>query len=126
MAFSLGAEWSNQRQGCDKSNLVSPATQHKPQHRDQPRSHHILNSHKTEAGGQQEAIEGVFNKSCMISYPNYKFIFPMKALGPGVPEWHSITRIFYMKFEFESSIFNLDPSQLKPDSSRDSRLFRLA
>jgi lanosterol synthase len=29
----------------------------------------------------QEAIEGVFNKSCMISYPNYKFIFPIKALG---------------------------------------------
>lgn len=29
----------------------------------------------------QEAIEGVFNKSCMISYPNYKFIFPMMALG---------------------------------------------
>lgn len=29
----------------------------------------------------QEAIEGVFNKSCMISYPNYKFTFPMKALG---------------------------------------------
>ncbi|KAI9825715.1 MAG: Lanosterol synthase (Oxidosqualene--lanosterol cyclase) [Phylliscum demangeonii] len=29
----------------------------------------------------QEAIEGVFNKTCMISYPNYKFIFPMKALG---------------------------------------------
>lgn len=29
----------------------------------------------------QEAIEGVFNKSCMISYPNYKFIFPLKALG---------------------------------------------
>ncbi|KAL2067543.1 hypothetical protein VTL71DRAFT_1968 [Oculimacula yallundae] len=29
----------------------------------------------------QEAIEGVFNKSCMISYPNYKFFFPMKALG---------------------------------------------
>lgn len=29
----------------------------------------------------QEAIEGVFNKSCMISYPNYKFIFPMEALG---------------------------------------------
>nr|AFG34073.1 lanosterol synthase [Bipolaris eleusines] len=29
----------------------------------------------------QEAIEGVFNKSCMISYPNYKFIFPVKALG---------------------------------------------
>ena len=29
----------------------------------------------------QETIEGVFNKSCMISYPNYKFIFPLKALG---------------------------------------------
>ena len=29
----------------------------------------------------QEAIEGVFNKSCMISYPNYKFSFPLKALG---------------------------------------------
>ena len=29
----------------------------------------------------QEAIEGVFNKSCMISYPNYKFNFTMKALG---------------------------------------------
>ncbi|KAI9731939.1 MAG: Lanosterol synthase (Oxidosqualene--lanosterol cyclase) [Cirrosporium novae-zelandiae] len=29
----------------------------------------------------QEAIEGVFNKSCMISYPNYKFYFPVKALG---------------------------------------------
>ncbi|GAM84058.1 hypothetical protein ANO11243_020490 [Dothideomycetidae sp. 11243] len=29
----------------------------------------------------QESIEGVFNKSCMISYPNYKFIFPIKALG---------------------------------------------
>ncbi|KAL5037723.1 hypothetical protein BDEG_25741 [Batrachochytrium dendrobatidis JEL423] len=29
----------------------------------------------------QEAIEGVFNKNCMISYPNYKFIFPVWALG---------------------------------------------
>jgi lanosterol synthase len=29
----------------------------------------------------QEAIEGVFNKSCMISYPNYKYTFTMKALG---------------------------------------------
>lgn len=28
-----------------------------------------------------ESIEGVFNKSCMITYPNYKFIFPIKALG---------------------------------------------
>ncbi|KAL9054094.1 MAG: hypothetical protein Q9162_004351 [Coniocarpon cinnabarinum] len=30
---------------------------------------------------EQESIEGVFNKSCMISYPNYKFIFPVRALG---------------------------------------------
>ncbi|KAH8901853.1 terpene synthase [Coniochaeta sp. PMI_546] len=29
----------------------------------------------------QEAIEGVFNKSCMIWYPNYKLVFTMKALG---------------------------------------------
>lgn len=29
----------------------------------------------------QEAIEGVFNKSCMISFPNYKFTFVLKALG---------------------------------------------
>ena len=30
---------------------------------------------------RQEGIEGVFNKSVMISYPNYKFVFPVKALG---------------------------------------------
>lgn len=29
----------------------------------------------------QEAIEGVFNCTCMISYPNYKFYFPVRALG---------------------------------------------
>ncbi|RVD80476.1 uncharacterized protein DFL_008373 [Arthrobotrys flagrans] len=29
----------------------------------------------------QEGIEGVFNRSCMITYPNYKFTFPIKALG---------------------------------------------
>src|SRR5690242_12321791 len=28
-----------------------------------------------------ESIEGVFNKSCMITYPNYKFEFPIRALG---------------------------------------------
>jgi lanosterol synthase len=38
---------------------------------------------RQQANGEwlQEAIEGVFNCSCMISYPNYKFIFPVKALG---------------------------------------------
>ncbi|KAK6354590.1 Lanosterol synthase (Oxidosqualene--lanosterol cyclase) [Orbilia brochopaga] len=29
----------------------------------------------------QEGIEGVFNRSCMITYPNYKFVFPIKAMG---------------------------------------------
>lgn len=28
-----------------------------------------------------EDIEGVFNHSCAIEYPNYKFLFPIKALG---------------------------------------------
>ncbi|KAL4925989.1 terpene cyclase/mutase family protein [Aspergillus undulatus] len=28
-----------------------------------------------------EAIEGIFNKSCAITYPNYKFIFTTMALG---------------------------------------------
>ncbi|KAM3507803.1 hypothetical protein MY11210_007006 [Beauveria gryllotalpidicola] len=38
---------------------------------------------RQQANGEwlQEAIEGVFNKSCMISYPNYKFTFTIKALG---------------------------------------------
>ncbi|KAM4066576.1 prenyltransferase and squalene oxidase repeat domain-containing protein [Hirsutella rhossiliensis] len=38
---------------------------------------------RQQANGEwlQEAIEGVFNKSCMISYPNYKFTFTLKALG---------------------------------------------
>ncbi|KAI1502804.1 terpene synthase [Biscogniauxia marginata] len=29
----------------------------------------------------QESVEGVFNKTCMIGYPNYKFYFPIMALG---------------------------------------------
>ncbi|KAJ2906378.1 hypothetical protein GGI21_004050, partial [Coemansia aciculifera] len=29
----------------------------------------------------QESIEGVFNHSCGIRYPNFKFIFPIWALG---------------------------------------------
>ncbi|EME43523.1 hypothetical protein DOTSEDRAFT_54312 [Dothistroma septosporum NZE10] len=39
--------------------------------------------HRQQPNGEwlQEGIEGVFNKSCTISYPNYKFIFPIKALG---------------------------------------------
>lgn len=30
---------------------------------------------------EQEGIEGVFNKNCMISYPNYKFAFPIWCLS---------------------------------------------
>ncbi|KAL1625690.1 Lanosterol synthase erg7A [Diplodia seriata] len=42
-----------------------------------------LITQRQQANGEwlQEAIEGVFNNSCMISYPNYKFTFTMKALG---------------------------------------------
>ncbi|ROT39023.1 lanosterol synthase [Sodiomyces alkalinus F11] len=38
---------------------------------------------RQQANGEwlSESIEGVFNKSCMITYPNYKFTFPIKALG---------------------------------------------
>ncbi|KAF2871194.1 lanosterol synthase [Massariosphaeria phaeospora] len=41
----------------------------------------IMARQKRNGEWPQEAIEGVFNKSCMISYPNYKFIFPIRALG---------------------------------------------
>ncbi|KAF2734304.1 terpene synthase [Polyplosphaeria fusca] len=41
----------------------------------------IMSRQQSNGEWLQEAIEGVFNKSCMISYPNYKFIFPVKALG---------------------------------------------
>ncbi|KAF2852055.1 terpene synthase [Plenodomus tracheiphilus IPT5] len=41
----------------------------------------IMERQRANGEWAQEAIEGVFNKSCMISYPNYKFIFPIKALG---------------------------------------------
>ncbi|KAF7732312.1 Lanosterol synthase (Oxidosqualene--lanosterol cyclase) [Apophysomyces ossiformis] len=38
---------------------------------------------RQQANGEwlQENIEGVFNKNCMISYPNYKFAFSIWALG---------------------------------------------
>lgn len=41
----------------------------------------VMARQRPQGGWEQEAIEGVFNKSCMISYPNYKFYFPIKALG---------------------------------------------
>ncbi|KAF7587745.1 Lanosterol synthase (Oxidosqualene--lanosterol cyclase) [Aspergillus hancockii] len=38
---------------------------------------------RQQANGEwlQEAVEGMFNKTCAISYPNYKFMFTMLALG---------------------------------------------
>jgi lanosterol synthase len=41
----------------------------------------IMSRQQSNGEWLQEAIEGVFNKSCMISYPNYKYTFTMKALG---------------------------------------------
>ncbi|KAI9802321.1 MAG: Lanosterol synthase (Oxidosqualene--lanosterol cyclase) [Piccolia ochrophora] len=41
----------------------------------------IVSRQQANGEWKQEAIEGVFNKSCMITYPNYKFIFPIRALG---------------------------------------------
>jgi lanosterol synthase len=35
----------------------------------------------------QEAIEGVFNCSCMITYANYKYYFPIKAFGMYMGRW---------------------------------------
>ena len=42
---------------------------------------------------KQEAIEGVFNKSCMILYQNYKFTFPLKALGMFATKYPDVTVI---------------------------------
>ncbi|KAK4157097.1 terpenoid cyclases/protein prenyltransferase alpha-alpha toroid [Chaetomidium leptoderma] len=38
---------------------------------------------RQQASGEwlQEGIEGVFNRTCMIGYPNYKLYFPVMALG---------------------------------------------
>lgn len=41
----------------------------------------IAERQRADGAWEQEAIEGVFNKSCCISYPNYKFTFTLKALG---------------------------------------------
>jgi len=50
----------------------------------------IMERQKRNGEWEQEAIEGVFNKSCMISYPNYKFIFPIKALGMFARTWGDV------------------------------------
>ena len=50
---------------------------------------------RQQANGEwlQEAIEGVFNCSCMITYPNYKFYFPVKAFGMYMKRWGDETMI---------------------------------
>lgn len=42
---------------------------------------HLISKQRPNGEWLQESIEGVFNKNCMISYPNYKFYFPVWALG---------------------------------------------
>lgn len=37
--------------------------------------------HFQDGSWPQEAIEGVFNKTCAIAYPNFKFSFPIWMLG---------------------------------------------
>ncbi|ANZ74862.1 BA75_02790T0 [Komagataella pastoris] len=41
----------------------------------------IMNRQKARGDFDFEAVEGIFNHSCGIEYPNYKFLFPIKALG---------------------------------------------
>ena len=38
-------------------------------------------SSRQDGSWAQEAIEGIFNKSCAISYPNFKFSFTIWMLG---------------------------------------------
>ncbi|KAK9452479.1 terpenoid cyclases/protein prenyltransferase alpha-alpha toroid [Dipodascopsis uninucleata] len=41
----------------------------------------IMDRQQLAGDWKQEAIEGIFNRSCTIEYPNYKFYFSIKALG---------------------------------------------
>lgn len=41
----------------------------------------IIRRQKKTGEWKFEQVEGVFNHSCAIEYPNYKFLFPVKALG---------------------------------------------
>ncbi|KAK5071511.1 Lanosterol synthase erg7A [Lithohypha guttulata] len=47
----------------------------------------IMSRQQSNGEWLQEAIEGVFNCSCMITYPNYKFYFPVRAMGMYVKKW---------------------------------------
>jgi lanosterol synthase len=41
----------------------------------------IVNKQSSNGDWNQEGISGVFNGNCMISYTNYRNIFPIWALG---------------------------------------------
>lgn len=41
----------------------------------------IMRRQKLDGEWKFEDVEGVFNHSCAIEYPTYKFLFPIKALG---------------------------------------------
>ncbi|KIM82936.1 hypothetical protein PILCRDRAFT_819733 [Piloderma croceum F 1598] len=41
----------------------------------------VMSRQRPDGSWPQEAIEGVFNKNCAISYPNFKFSFPIWMLG---------------------------------------------
>lgn len=47
----------------------------------------IMARQQPQGDWKQEQIEGVFNGNCMISYPNYKFVFSIKALGMYAHYW---------------------------------------
>ncbi|TIA87278.1 hypothetical protein E3P81_03998 [Wallemia ichthyophaga] len=46
----------------------------------------IMSRQNKDGSWTQEAIEGIFNKNCAISYPNYKFSFTIWALGKAYRE----------------------------------------
>ncbi|KAI0319638.1 terpene synthase [Amylostereum chailletii] len=41
----------------------------------------VMSRQQPDGSWKQEAIEGIFNNSCAISYPNFKFAFPIWMLG---------------------------------------------
>jgi lanosterol synthase len=41
----------------------------------------VLNGGFQDGSWPQEAIEGIFSKTCTITYPNFRVAFPVKMLG---------------------------------------------
>ncbi|PWN48974.1 putative lanosterol synthase [Violaceomyces palustris] len=46
----------------------------------------IMSRQQPDGSWKQEQIEGIFNRNCAISYPNYKFSFTIWALGKAARE----------------------------------------